>query len=149
MINYELITTTDEAIDESSIKTGLGAAEKKIPELADRTVSIEIVSPEESAKLNNELRGQNEPTDCISISTHETHVGQQDIKVGESGELNFDLKQDAPLQHTLPHVGQLVLCLAVINANATAAGQPLSRELEWVVEHGMLHLVGFHHEHDQ
>lgn len=147
MLDYELTNTTSHAIDTQAIESGLAKAATAL-KLNDRFVSIEIVTPEQSQELNRSLRGKNEPTDIISISSQESEVGTQEVQESASGALEFILKHQKPIENTAPVIGQLVVCLDVVGKNAERAGQPVSRELEWVVEHGVYHLMGFHHEGD-
>lgn len=148
MIQFVLQNSTNHHIDDTIIKKGLAAAEHKLGTIGERHVAIEIVTPEESQELNQELRGENKPTDIISVSTQETKVGEQVIEESAQGELTFEINEAKPLEHAWPMIGQLILCYDVIAQNAQRAGQPVERELEWVIEHGVLHLMGFHHEHD-
>lgn len=148
MIRYELLNDTQHTIDKQAIESGLQAAEKKVESLGDRHIVIEIVTPKESRKLNKTLRRKDEPTDIISISSLETRIGEQIITEAKDGSLHFNLKQDKYLDHDWPVLGQLVVCYEVLKKNAERAGQPLERELEWVIEHGVLHILGFHHDSD-
>ncbi len=148
MIAYELTTTTTETIDRQAIEFGLEQASQKLGLTGNRTIQIECVSAEESQALNKQLRGKDEPTDCISISSQESTVGEQLISQNEDGTISLALKQTDDLQNTHPVIGQLIICLDIIKQQAEAAGQPQERELEWVVEHGTLHVMGFHHDHD-
>lgn len=148
MIHYELLNSTTQEIPLRAIEAGLRAAEAKLGDIGERHISIEIVTEEESQALNSEFRNQNKPTDIISMSTQETKVGEQVITESTEGALDFTLTEQKSLEHSWPVIGQIILCLPVIQANSERAGQPLERELEWVVEHGVLHLMGFHHEHD-
>ena len=113
----------------------------------DRFVAIEVVTKSEIQKLNQTLRGKNEATDIISISSQETEAGEQVIKTSPGGELSFELTQTKPV-NPLPALGQLIVCWEVIQQKALESGQSPTRELEWVVEHGIYHLMGFHHAHD-
>lgn len=147
MIRFDVSNSTDEKIDPKYIQTGISQAEIKLDTIGDRFVSIEFVSKPEMAALNQKLRGQNQATDIISISSQETKAGEQDIKIGSKAELSFMLTQTKPV-NPLPAIGQLIICMDIINQNAALYGQSPERELEWVIEHGIYHLMGFHHTHD-
>lgn len=147
MIRFEVNSTTDNQINKSSIQTGISQAETKLGNIGDRFVSIEFVTKDEIQELNHKLRGKNEPTDIISISSQETEAGEQNIKIGSKGDLSFELNQTKPV-NPLPAIGQLVICLEVVREQAMQSGQAEDAELEWVVEHGIYHLMGFHHTHD-
>lgn len=147
MIRYELTNTTDATIPESAIKSGLANASATLQLTDERFVSIEVVTPEQSREANKQLRGIDEPTDIISLSTNESAVGHQVIQE-ENGALSFVVEKHTQSQQTWPAIGQLIVCWDVIQRNAESAGQPPERELEWVIEHGVYHLMGYHHEHD-
>jgi probable rRNA maturation factor len=148
MIRFELLNNTQHTIDKQAIEEGLKAAEKKVDKLGDRHIVIEIISPEESQKLNKELRHKDEPTDILSISSLDTRVGEQVISEEKDGSLRFKLKQETFIDHDWPVLGQLVICYDILLTNAKQAGQSPERELKWVIEHGVLHILGFHHDSD-
>lgn len=147
MIRFEVSNSTGEIIAPKYIQAGISRSESKLSSTSDRFVSVEFVSSQEIQELNQKLRGKNEATDVISISSQETKSGEQDIKIDSKGELSFELNQTKPV-NPLPAIGQLVICYDVVRANALESGQSPERELEWVVEHGIYHLMGFHHTHD-
>ncbi len=148
MISYELINTTNHHIDAKTIENGLQLAESKVGPLENRFITIEIVPPEMSHQLNQQWRDKNEPTDCISLSTTDSDVGEQLITESSTGALEFTLKLKGNIEHTWPALGQLIICYDIVKANADRAGQPVERELEWVVAHGVWHILGFHHDQD-
>jgi probable rRNA maturation factor len=149
MIRYQIVNATSHTVDKKAIEAGLLAAEKKLGDLGERHIVIEFVTPGESKKLNSKLRNKHEPTDIISLSSMETRVGEQVVTENKDGSIDFDIKQDKYIANDWPILGQLVICFECVEANAKHAGQPVSRELEWIIEHGMLHVMGFHHDDDK
>ena len=147
MIRFEVCNASDTDIDTSAIKKGIDRAQTKLGNIGDCLVVVEFVSKDEIQHLNQSLRGINEPTDIISIASQETTVGEQTITTGPKGELSFKLTQTQPI-NSRPILGQIVLCPEVIAENADASGQSFALELEWVIEHGIYHLMGFHHGSD-
>lgn len=148
MIHYELINPSDTEINESAIKAGLANAAEQLSDTEDKFVSIEVVSEAESQQANKALRGKDEPTDVISVSTQDTKAGEQEITEHTDGSLSFAIDRQASSENQWPVLGQLIICPGIIAKNAESARQPVERELEWVVEHGVLHLMGYHHDHD-
>lgn len=148
MIHYELTNTTPHTIDPIIIERALKSAADKAALTDDKLVTIEIVSPEESQAANKALRDHDEPTDIISVPTQTMHAGEQVITETE-GALDFTLHKTADSAATWPVIGQLIICYDIVSANAKRAGQGIERELEWVIEHGILHVLGFHHAHDE
>ncbi len=85
-------------------------------------VSIRIVTPAESRRLNLRYRGQDKPTNVLS----------------------FPCTPPAGLR-PLP-LGDLVICAQVVAREARAQGK--SAEAHWahMTVHGVLHLLGYDHE---
>ncbi len=45
-----------------------------------------------------------------------------------------------------PEYGEIVVCPALIRAEAKAQGNSFEYQMTWMIVHGMLHLAGVHHE---
>lgn len=150
MIRADIINATSKPIDEGSIRRGVTNAEAKASQLSmatdNRFVSIEVVDQHEMRELNKRWRNKDYATDILSLGAHEQEVGEQVITELPDGALNFELKPNTKADANWPVLGQIIICYDVIREHAESAGQPLERELEWVIEHGVLHLLGFHHD---
>ncbi|MEN8259118.1 MAG: rRNA maturation RNase YbeY [Pseudomonadota bacterium] len=87
----------------------------------DAEVVIRIVDEEESARLNEQYRGKQGPTNILSFP--------------------FEVPPDV----LLDLLGDLVICAPVVAGEARA--QTKSGEAHWahMVVHGVLHLLGFDH----
>jgi rRNA maturation RNase YbeY len=107
----------DNAVARAQLMTSL----KKRAPAPKWTIEVEILGKAAMSKLNHEARGKNQPTDVLS----------------------FELPQSFRNQGLL---GQLVICLPVLKEQAKAMGHTEGRELEVLVVHGLLHLLGFDHE---
>lgn len=88
-------------------------------------VSLLLVDEEEGRALNHEYRGKDYATNVLS----------------------FALNEGEPVPG-LPLVGDLVLCAPVVEREAAAQGVALDAHYAHLVVHGMLHLQGYDHEHD-
>ena len=88
---------------------------------ADAGVVIRLVGADESQTLNRDYRGKDRPTNVLSFP--------------------FDVPPGVPCDH----LGDLVICAPVVQAEAAEQGK--SPESHWahMVVHGMLHLQGFDH----
>jgi len=73
------------------------------------------------ARLNRRYRRKNSPTDVLSFEAPE------------------------PFQRH-GHLGELVICLPVLKRQARELGHSPERELEVLIVHGVLHLLGMEHE---
>ena len=85
-------------------------------------ISIVLLGKTEIKKLNKKYRGKSQPTDVLSFSQN----------------YNFPfLKED---------LGEIVVCPEQVGENARKAGEEFEKELNRVLIHGILHLLGYDHE---
>jgi probable rRNA maturation factor len=93
---------------------------------ADTELSILITGDEEIRGLNRAFRGIDSPTDVLSFP------------------------QDDSDQRPLPEreclLGDVVISMDRVEAQAADLGVTIGEELDRLVIHGILHLVGFDHE---
>jgi probable rRNA maturation factor len=82
---------------------------------------VEIISSPRMLKLNHLYRKIKKPTDVLSFEA-------------------------PPVFLRAGFLGQLYICLPVLTRQAKEHGHPLQQELDILLVHGLLHLVGFDHE---
>jgi probable rRNA maturation factor len=87
-------------------------------------ISVLLVGPARSRRLNARYRHRDRPTNVLS----------------------FPATPEARRQHGL--LGDLVICPAVLAAEARAHGKRLAAHWAHLMVHGVLHLVGFDHERE-
>lgn len=87
------------------------------------SVSVLVTGDDEIRELNRRFAGEDHATDVLSFG-----VGDQPGRPGEDGEL-----------------GDIVLSLDHLRAQAVAAGHSLERETAVLTVHGFLHLLGYEH----
>ena len=92
---------------------------KIAPATARGDLSIAIVSDRRMRALNRQFRGKDHVTDVLSFP---------------SGERGF--------------MGDIVIASGVAKQQAKAAGHPVQTEIRVLALHGLLHLLGYDHEHD-
>jgi rRNA maturation RNase YbeY len=85
-------------------------------------LSLALVGNREIRKLNSQYRNKNEPTDVLS----------------------FPLEQDLPKGEKL--LGDVVISVEQAEKQAEEEKKTLEQELEFLLIHGILHLLGFDHE---
>lgn len=73
------------------------------------------------AKLNLKYRGKNRATDVLSFPAH-------------------------PVFWEIGYLGELAICLPVLRKQAKELGHTAEAELEVLITHGLLHLLGLDHE---
>jgi len=89
-----------------------------IEERCDFEISVAVVDEKEIKKLNRQYRKKDQTTDVLS----------------------FCYENDGE-----KIVGELILCLSVIEKNAKSDRIEMETELEKNIVHGILHVVGFEH----
>lgn len=114
------IATADENIPaEASFNAWVAAA---LPaNMQDAELTIRVVSLAESEALNTQYRNQPKPTNVLSFPC------------------------DLPEEIDIPLLGDLVICAAVVEAEAAAQGKTLEAHWAHMVIHGTLHLLGYDH----
>jgi probable rRNA maturation factor len=89
-----------------------------------RTVlSVRIVGKARSRSLNSQYRHKDRPTNVLSFA------GAGSVPDGRQ------------------HLGELVICAPVVAMEARAQGKSLQAHWAHLTIHGVLHLLGFDHEH--
>jgi len=89
------------------------------PKAARGEVTVALVSDRQIARLNATFRRHDGPTDVLSFPS------------------------DAP-----PHLGDVLIARGVARRQAARAGHSLATEIRVLALHGLLHLLGYDHEHD-
>lgn len=86
-------------------------------------LSVLLTTDKEIADLNAKYRGKNKPTDVLSFSQNE-------------GKAQIETK----------HLGDLVISLETCARQAREFGVSFLEELNRLLIHGLLHLLGYDHE---
>lgn len=94
-------------------------------------LGIGIVKPEEIQRLNKEFRNVDKVTDVLSFPmfTEDELRNIEEIYINEE-ELS---------------IGDIVICLEVIEKQAEEYGTGFNREMLYMITHGICHLLGFDH----
>ncbi|MFT6371395.1 MAG: putative rRNA maturation factor [Gammaproteobacteria bacterium] len=85
--------------------------------------TIRVVSESESQELNRQFRSKDKSTNVLSFPSDDDYL-----------EYNC--------------LGDLVICVAVVESEALLQGKACDAHWAHMVVHGMLHLQGFDHQHD-
>jgi probable rRNA maturation factor len=88
------------------------------------TVDIFLTNARELRSLNRQFRGIDKPTDVLSFP---------------SPDANIPARRSA---------GEVAICVDIARENAKRLGHSLPEEIKILALHGILHLAGFDHEHD-
>jgi probable rRNA maturation factor len=89
------------------------------------SLGLQFTGDQEIAELNGRWRGLPQPTDVLSFAA---------------------LESEMPLQQTTTlELGDIVVSVPTAARQALEQGHSLERELQWLVSHGLLHLLGWDH----
>lgn len=98
-------------------------------------LTITVVDDEEIRQVNQQYRGIDKATDVLSFPLIEADDGERD----ETGE--FKLPPDFPRE-----LGDVIVSYPRAVAQAHEYGHAVSRELAYLIVHGVLHIMGHDHE---
>ena len=101
------------------------------------SAEISYVLPEEIKRLNNEFRGIDKVTDVLSFPTLDGVRG----KVVYKKDFPLDLSGDGESVF----IGSIAVCVERAEEQAIEYGHSLTRELTYLICHGLLHLMGYDH----
>lgn len=97
---------------------------KKILDCSDQEISLLFVDNEQIREINRQYLKRDYPTNVISFS----------IREGDYGHVN-------------PHLlGDILISAERALQDAAFGDLPLNDEIDFLLIHGLLHLLGYHHE---
>ena len=91
--------------------------------------TVHSLNESESKKLNQKTFNKNKPTDVLSFPLY------KDIEA--INQLDESMHED---------MGDMFICRNVIKKNAEIYDKDFVEELQYIVIHGLLHLIGYSHE---
>ena len=91
--------------------------------------TVHSLNESESKKLNQKTFNKNKPTDVLSFHLY------NDIEA--INQLDQSMHED---------MGDMFICRNVIKKNAEIYDKDFVEELQYIVIHGLLHLIGYSHE---
>lgn len=118
------VAVSAEAPSLSQLTHWVGCVFSEHPDDPRRELTIRFVEQDESQALNRDYRGKDKPTNVLSFPF------------------------EAPPGIELPLLGDLVICHAVVEAEAIEQRKPLMNHYAHMVVHGTLHLLGYDHIDD-
>ena len=119
---------------------------KVAPRSARGELSIALVSDARMRTLNRSYRGKDYATDVLSF------LGERDSPPA-SGQAAARSRRSASRRggrtsHRAPrHLGDIVIATGVARRQAREAGHSYATELRVLALHGLLHLLGYDHDH--
>jgi probable rRNA maturation factor len=97
---------------------------EKVP---DKNLSIALVEPAESKRLNKTYRKKDKAANVLSFP------GENESMPGETG----------------AYLGEVILCPSEIEKDAKKYGMIFEQALAWMLIHGILHVIGLDHKTEQ
>jgi probable rRNA maturation factor len=111
----------------------------------DAELSVLFVDPPAMAELNQRFHAQEGPTDVLAFPIDdEPTAGGRNPDSGGTGP-GYTPPEPTELPVLL---GDVVICPRVATRNAAAHGVAYEDEVALLIVHGILHLMGLGHEHD-
>lgn len=118
-------TDFDVAIEKISNLAAFTIAKMKLHPQTD--LSIIFVDRDSIAELNKRWMGEEGPTDVLSFPMDELRPGDNSENAADS------------------LLGDIVICPQVAQEQASLANKPVTAEIDLLLVHGLLHLLGFDH----
>ncbi|MDC2999002.1 rRNA maturation RNase YbeY [Acidimicrobiaceae bacterium] len=91
--------------------------------------TVHSLNESESKKLNQKTFNKNKPTDVLSFPLYNN--------IEAINQLDQSMHED---------MGDMFICRNVIKKNAEIYDKDFVEELQYIVIHGLLHLIGYSHE---
>ena len=91
--------------------------------------TVHSINEDESKKINKKTFNKNFPTDVLSFPLYNN--------IDSINNLDKNMSED---------MGDMFICRNVIKKNAKIYNKDFSEELQYIVIHGLLHLIGYSHE---
>jgi probable rRNA maturation factor len=114
MLSFEFKNETAQKLSLPKIKKLLVGAGRYL-KIKNAVISLAFVTPAKIKKLNSHYRHKNKPTDVLSF-------------IYEYSQKNLD--------------GEIIICPAIVKVNARQYHLSFDQELQKVLVHSLLHLVG-------
>jgi len=143
MINIDFYTNFEDEINIQKYNKFLEEYKEKINKIIEKALELNdinirkvylgigIVSQDEIQKLNKEHRDVDRPTDVLSFPMFT--------------EEEFKKLDDVYLDEEELSIGDIVLCLDIIEKQAVEYGTGFNREMLYMITHGICHLLGYDH----
>lgn len=139
MQDWEITVEIDENFAAEVAETSLIAAISAVltyEEIASAGVAVVVTDNEYVQRLNREYRGVDAPTDVLSFAAQEG----DELDVAFAPEAADEIDR---------YLGDLILAYPYAAAQAARYGYPVQIEMQLLVVHGCLHLLGYDHDTDE
>jgi probable rRNA maturation factor len=131
LIHVEIAPTLGEVVDPRFVQSVVGQVLNQEGPFDAVELTVHITDDKEIQSLNRTFRGVDHATDVLSFAFQDLESQQDD----------FTLPDDISNQ-----LGDVVISYPAAVGQAKEYGHDLSRELAWLIVHGLLQLLGYRHE---
>ena len=102
-------------------------------DLSDKIISVDVVltDDEEIHELNRSFRGKDKPTDVLSFALFADSMEKEIFPNGEIA------------------LGEVIISVETAKRQADDSGMTLDEQIDFLLCHGILHLLGFVHPDDE
>ena len=126
---------------EAALVVGASNISSNVTAANRQAVSLVIADDTSLLELNRTFRGLNEVTDVLSFSPH--HAGYYEgNEQPSSGNSDFEFPEPSDDGSDL---GEVVVSYPQAKRQALQAKRPVALEIDILVAHGVLHLLGYDH----
>lgn len=115
--------------------------------LGEAGVTVCLVSDAEIARMNEAYRKKKGPTDVLSFPEVAGRVAASLRRAGKRSSSKRSASVDAAARRQF--LGDVAISPATAQRNAKELGRALGEELQILILHGVLHLLGYDHESDR
>lgn len=129
MIHVELIVGSRYPVDRKKIRDRVVSVLTE-HRISHGQVSVSVVGSRKIKELNETVLHHEGITDVLSFPQQNS-----------AHEPSFPLPEGMP-----PHLGDIVICFPVAVAQAKRYGKRVDEQICFYTEHGLLHLLGYHHD---
>jgi probable rRNA maturation factor len=123
MINIESETTFQNELIERAVNATLANQSESL----DSELTIVLTNDIQIQELNRDYLGIDAPTDVLSFPSSETDGSEIDPETGAT------------------YIGDIIISMPYAAKSAEQAGHPIESEVQLLVVHGVLHLLGHDH----
>jgi probable rRNA maturation factor len=112
------------------------------------SVAIALVTNAEIARWNRAYRHKPRPTDVLSFPVSDSPASSGSRKVLRRSTRRFSPTTFAPPSTSSSYLGDLAIAPSVARQNARRFSRTFTQEMQILILHGILHLMGYDHETD-
>lgn len=140
LIDLQINTQDDGLPSSADFQTWAKAVFAKLGKDDEVELTIRLTDDTEVQQLNRDYRGKDKPTNILSFPFEEMDIDPMELQMAYAGDA---------AQFDVPFIGDLVIAVGVMQAEAAAQNKTLYNHYAHITIHGILHLLGYDHIEDE